>query len=131
MIAAFMTSSPKHVSAICFIFESAMNEVCSATNCFVAPQFCTSIFVIVPEFATLKGQCFMSSCTASSLKLCPIRRFISNTIVGVRDSLVLCGFADEAFLICEGHTTRHCVVALIVGYDSHPAAFKNTNAGEG
>ena len=30
---------------------------------------------------TLKGQCFMSCCTAGSVNLRPIRRFTSNTVL--------------------------------------------------
>ena len=58
-----------------------MAEISSAANCLTPSLRGISIMGRLFLLATLKGQCFMSSCTVLSVKLRPIRRLASKTVV--------------------------------------------------
>merc|ERR1719378_1471223 len=79
---AFFTSLPRKASAVSFILTRIIEEICSGWNSFVSPLYSTWIIGLpsAPAF-TLKGKCFMSSCTARSSNLRPISRFASKTVL--------------------------------------------------
>jgi len=76
------TSFPRYASAISFILMRTMDEISSAAKVFSSPRYCTWITGLpaTPD-VTLKGQCFMSLCTALSVNLRPMRRLASKTVL--------------------------------------------------
>ena len=91
VITAFVTSSPKYVSAISFILINTILEISSAVNSFSSCLYLTRIIGLLSfPLKTSKGQFFISSCTALSPNLRPINRLASNTVFS--------GFVDAWFL---------------------------------
>merc|ERR1719387_959160 len=67
-------------TAFSFIFTRIIEETSSAENCFFSALYSTSIMGLsAGPLMTVKGQSFMSLCTAESWNLRQIRRLASKT----------------------------------------------------